>query len=481
MLRSAGLACRSGARRQNRKIAGASDGGDYDVVVVGGGLVGGTVAALLRAQPQLQHLKVALIEPRVPKLDAFEHTWSTDETPPTLRCFAINHASAAVLHQCGVWHSAMRTGRVTPYRDMIVVDDGNTGHLHWEAGEEGSLGHIAENDLLQQLLLRRVLQSDVTLLETGVSDVHFARGQGTNGQPEKNTKTKDSRAHVELSDGSVLRTRLLVAADGANSPVKKALKIGGVQKHYVQKGVVCSLRMAPSDAPKTAFQRFTSTGALGVLPCQRDFSSIVWSTSPAHADELLSLDNDEFLRHFNRAIRGHSDTWSPLPQELQRLVPYLFPPLSLDRYPEAVEVTSPRAAFPLRVLQATHYAESHVALVGDAAHVIHPLAGQGVNLGIGDARRLVHCVNKAVQCGASLGDASFLRANYAEPSEARDAASLLGVDAVKGLFSSTSLDWLRGVGLDVINNFPEVKNRFAQEAMWADAPAELRATAREFL
>lgn len=317
---------------------------DFDVVIVGAGMVGAALACALGESG----LRIALLEAREPQ--AFVSGEEVD-----LRVSALSRASERILSALGAWES-IKTMRVSPYREMRVWDAGSAGRVHFDAASIGepSLGHIVENRLIQHALLERACR--LSNLEWFCPAISVAVSFG------------DEYARVRLEDGRELHAALLVAADGADSRLRDMAGITTTGEPYDQHGVVTTIRTARHHG-ETAWQRFLPDGPLALLPLADGRCSIVWSTTPEHAEQLLQLPEAEFcatLTEVSEAVLGD------------------------------VRACGPRARFPLRKLHADAYVRPRFALVGDAAHAVHPLAGQGVNLGFLDAAVLSEVLQQEI-------------------------------------------------------------------------------------
>lgn len=305
-----------------------------DVAVVGGGVVGSACALALARQG----LQVALVEAKPAP------AWSSDERD--LRVYAIAPDNAGLLDRLGVWH-ALVDARVQPYRRMRVWDAGGGGELCFDADAFGrrQLGWIIEHGLL----LDRLWQA---LPAAGV-DVRCPASVAEVGQD-------DAGVRLRLEDGDRLQARLAVAADGADSRLRASARIEVRERDYAQRGVVCHVATELPHA-QTAWQRFLPGGPLAFLPFADGGCSIVWSLPNAEAARVLALDVAAFDDELTRAFQARLG---------------------------AVRATSARVAFPLRQRLAAHYVQGRLLLIGDAAHVVHPLAGQGVNMGLRDVTAL---------------------------------------------------------------------------------------------
>lgn len=395
----------------------------YDVVIAGAGIVGATLACALAEMP----LRIALLEPRPPSPPGPE----TD-----LRVSAIAPASQRILHRLGAWPSG--NPRLSPYREMRVWDASGGRGIHFDSADLGvaQLGWIVENPLLQYTLWRRAAaHASITL---------YCPNQLLDLQ------RTETGTRLSLDDGTGLSAGLVVGADGAGSRVRQLAGITVSQRDYRQSAVVA---MVTTERPhrETAWQRFLPTGPLAFLPLADDRCSIVWSTTNRLAGELLALDADTFNA---------------------RLYEAFGPRLG------AVSLIGPRAAFPLRLQHARHYAQPGLALIGDAAHVVHPLAGQGVNLGLLDAAALAEVLDTAVRRRRPLAALATLR-RYERWRHAENSLMLTALDGIERLFDNRlpPLAWLRRSGLALTDRLAPVKLLLARHAMGlsGDLPALARA------
>ncbi len=391
--------------------------GDYDVAIVGGGMVGAALACALGGS----RLRVALVEGA--SLAAIRPGDAVD-----VRVSAITRASQRIFTAVGAWEE-MLGWRVSPFRDMRVWDAAGSGSIHFDSAAIGepTLGWIIENRVIQYALLKRCQAfTNVTLLCP--ADVMLA-------------SLREDGAHLQLDDGATLRVRLLVAADGARSRVRQWAGIPVAGRSYDQKAVVTTVATEKWHQ-ETAWQRFLPTGPLAFLPLGDGRCSIVWSTTMEHAERLLAMDEQPFAVELAEAFQL--------------------------RLGSVVEV-GPRRAFPLRVQHARAYVKPHIALVGDAAHVVHPLAGQGVNLGLLDAATLAEVVLDAADAGRDFGTLPVLR-RYERWRKGENLMMLTVLDAFKELFGSSAmpLKFLRNLGLSLTDAVTPAKNLIARRAMGLD-------------
>ncbi len=385
-----------------------------DVVVAGGGMVGATLACALGEAG----LRVALVEQREPS-----GGWPPEEVD--LRVSALTRASQRIFSHLGAWERMVAL-RVSPYRQMRVwdADGGGIGFAAAEIGE-ADLGHIVENRVVQWALWERLRELATVTLWTPQRVAHFVH------DPLRGMV-------VTLSGGEVLEAALLVAAEGASSPVRESAGITSSGWAYDQSAVVATITLEGAHGD-TAYQRFMPSGPLALLPINDGRCSIVWSTSPLAAKRLVELEERAFCQELTVAS--------------QRL---------LGR----VLGVGPRACFPLRLRNADRYVLPGLALVGDAAHGLHPLAGQGVNLGLLDAVALVDVLLEAREQGRGMGSLATLR-RYERARKGDDLAMLMLMDLFTRTFSNHNplLRVVRNLGLEVADRAGPLKHLVMRRAL----------------
>lgn len=390
---------------------------DFDIVIVGGGLAGLALAAALRRSS----LSVALVEGTAPVFsakspDAFSAAWDS-------RVYAISPANARFLEQIGIWHH-LDHARMEPVRAMQIFGDGK-GRLDFSAYDSGvdELAWILESSLMQAELWEMVKRQGNLTLFCPASAHALALDAAA--------------AELTLTDGRKLRARLIVAADGADSWTRSAAGIEVTFKHYDQLGVVANFAAALPHRG-TAFQWFRPDGILAWLPLPGQYLSMVWSTASAHGEELLSLSPSALCEKV--AAAGG--------QALG-----------------ALELITPPTAFPLRLMRASRTVLPRMALIGDAAHTVHPLSGHGINLGFQDAQALAHAL-LAARGPCNCGDFSLLR-SFERTRKEEVFMLQTATDQLQRLFAvhRGSLVGLRNAGLNLINHLPVVKNALVRYAL----------------
>jgi 2-octaprenyl-3-methyl-6-methoxy-1,4-benzoquinol hydroxylase/2-octaprenylphenol hydroxylase len=383
-----------------------------DVAVVGGGMAGAAAAlALARAG-----FATAVLEARQPK------AWNPDDEVD-LRVVGLAPSSIALLQQLGVWTS-IRDARCSRYTHMHVWDAESAATIDFDAADTGddALGCIVENRLVQWTLWNALSMSDVRVL---------CPAQVAGVQAE------EDRIGLHLADGSMLSARVVVAADGAASPLRQLAGIVTRGHDYAQRAVVAHVVTARPHQ-HTAWQRFLRGGPLALLPLADGRSSIVWSLPEVEAQRVLAFDD----RAFMDALGAASD-------------------FRLGR----ITASTPRAAFELKLQLATSYQAPRMVLLGDAAHVVHPLAGQGVNLGLRDVIELRDTLLAARVAGRDIGAAHVLR-RYARRRRSADTLDALSFDALARVYAWDALPLVaaRGVGMRLLGCLPPVKRRIVEHA-----------------
>ena len=410
----------------------------FDVVIVGGGPVGACAGALLaRGASAGCALSVALLEPRAPALLAAAAGAAT--AAPDVRVVALSRASENVLTHAGAW-ARIRALRLSPYERMRIwhesVQPASEAVLVFDAADVGepNLGYIVENRLLQQALLEAFAQAGGHIEPAALESLDVT----------------DTEARVATA-GATLTARLVVGADGSQSALRAAAGLGARVSSYRQTAIVATVRTARPHQ-STAWQRFMKDGTLAFLPLADGTSSIVWSADEALAAGLLRLGDAAFAAELDRA----SD-------------------LALG----ATQVASERVAVPLMRLSATRYVAPRVALLGDAAHVVHPLAGQGVNLGLLDAASLAQLVAAAVGAREDPGALSVLRA-YERWRKSEVAAMATAIDVFDRLLAHgrDPVARLAQRGLSWVNRSQELRRFFIRRALGVSGELPEAARAR---
>ncbi|MFL1583602.1 2-octaprenyl-3-methyl-6-methoxy-1,4-benzoquinol hydroxylase [Stutzerimonas stutzeri] len=402
-----------------------------DLIIVGAGMVGSTLALALEGSG----LDILVLD--ASPLEAADFDPQGGFEP---RVSALSAASQRIFERLGAW-PGMSARRVSPYTDMHVWDGSGTGQIHFSAETVHAevLGHIVENRVVQDALLETMQRRG------GQRLLGAARLERLERMPQG--------WQLTLDDGRQLNAPLLVAADGANSAVRRLAGCETREWDYLHQAIVTSVRCSEPHQ-RTAWQRFTDDGPLAFLPLERDgdqhWCSIVWSVTELEARRLMALDDVAFRAALGRAFE-------------QRL--------------GEVEEVDPRLCIPLRQRHAKRYVQPGLALIGDAAHTIHPLAGQGVNLGLLDAAVLAEVIEAAMARGERPEDIRVL-SRFERRRMPHNLAMMAAMEGFERLFQADPLPlrWLRNTGLKAVQALPEAKALFVRQALGlsGDLPALAR-------
>ena len=381
-----------------------------DIAVVGGGITGSAAAcALLRAGFSVRLIERGKIAP----------SYQPASYDP--RVYAISPGSAELMNSLELWDSVLAT-RAAPMQRMQVWDHTAAQALRFDAGDAGAetLGWIIEHSLLAQRLWQ-ALPAESVVTATEVVSAQFG----------------DEAATLQLSSGEEIQTELVIGAEGAESPLREAAGIQTTGWSYAATAVVCHVEC---EVPHhgIALQRFLPSGPVALLPLADGRRSLVWSTTDADAQALLKLDDAAFVRHLEDAMQSAAGRLS-LPTR--------------------------RLAFPLRLMHAEHYVASRCALVGDSAHLIHPLAGQGLNLGLADVSQLVAELSDARRAGRDWSALRIL-SRYERARQAENLDMLAITDVLGRAFALDMPGWRRllHLGMRAVDGLPPLKQALAGRA-----------------
>jgi 2-octaprenylphenol hydroxylase len=415
---------------------------DFDVVVVGAGVIGATMAALLDARRLVGSGRVALVADRLSTGEAAaEGAVAADDWD--LRVFALSRASQRLLRLCGTWQR-LPQARCFPYERMCVWDasgaPAGAGSLTFDCAEIGepNLGFIVEGRALMSSSLKSAGAAGAVFIEGSVQSL----------------RVDEREARIRLEDGRDLAAKLLIVADGIASKSRELLGIETAGHAYHQDALVAHVRTAQPHR-STAWQRFLPTGPLAFLPLPDGRCSIVWSVAREEARRLRSLDAGAFAAALETAS---------------------------DAALGGIELTTEVASFPLQLKVALDYVRTRAVLLGDAGHAVHPLAGQGLNLGLLDCASLAEALAPARGDAALLGEPRLLR-RYERRRKSENLLAATALDALERLFSSSNplIERLRGTGLGAVGRLPPLKREFALRALGlsGDVPAFLRSASAD--
>ncbi len=385
-----------------------------DIAIIGGGMVGLALAAAFKDSD----LRIAVIEGSVP-----------DETLnelPDVRVSALSRSSETILRKLGAWQG-IEQRRASPYYGMEVWEQDSFAKIEFDAQSmaQPDLGHIVENRVIQLALLEQVQKLENVTLFMPARCATLAVGE--------------QESWLTLDNGQAMTAKLVVGADGANSWLRNQMDIPLTHWDYGHHALVANVKTADPHH-SIARQIFTPHGPLAFLPMsQPNMCSIVWSTEPNRAEELLAMSDEVF----NKTLTSEFDA---------RL--------------GVSEVVGERAAFPLKMRYARDFVVERVALVGDAAHTIHPLAGQGVNLGLLDAASLAQEVLTLWKQGQDIGSKRNLR-GYERWRKAEAAKMIAAMQGFRDLFSGghPAKKLVRGIGLSLAGKLPGAKDEIMKRAL----------------
>jgi len=421
----------------------AADSIDFDVIIVGGGMVGASVACLLENTP----LRAALVDQAAFDAHAIPFLQrqtaaadlKTDQPNFDPRVSAITAASKNLFTQMGIW-AEIEHRRCCGYQHMEVWDADGTGLVHFSAADinQAELGTIVENSLILAALYDKLANSPniEILAPLAVVSLDILEQVG------------ESVVQLQMDQGRALTAKLIIAADGANSKIRQLANFATKQWDYNHHALVTTVRTASAHQHR-ALQRFMDTGPLAFLPLSTDsnssdqhYCSIVWSMLPEKAEAMMVLNDADFRSQLAAAIENKLGE---------------------------IEWSAPRFSFPLRQRHAIDYVQGNIVLVGDAAHSIHPLAGQGVNLGLLDAAALVQQLFGAMEAGRKISDPIILQ-RYQRRRRGHNLGMMWLMEGFKHLFAEQALPvrWLRNSGMNAVDSVPALKNLLARRAMGMD-------------
>jgi ubiquinone biosynthesis monooxygenase Coq6 len=424
---------------------------NVDITIAGGGLVGSAMALAFASSPIFKNHKIILLESqsKLPKV--------SKDQPYSNRVCALNAQSINLFQTLGAW-DLMKSIRVQEVARMQVWDACSESLITFDRDNQDSLAYIVENDVIQSSLLERLKQFNIEIrLNSKVKEFEY----------------EENSIRIKLQDDKInLRTGLLIAADGYQSSIREMAQISTMQWNYDQFGIVATLQLADNMPDNVvAWQRFLPTGPIACLPLSNTHSSLVWTVPKTMHTTLLKLSDEQFVDEVNKAFTSDMYKQNAVISITERIRTYWQQVIPVSptfpQYPPTIINIEPqsRAAFPLSLLNANQYVRPRLVLVGDSAHRIHPMAGQGVNMGFADVECLVKILEEAIRNGADFSSLTYL-VDYERQHQAQCLARLLSIDSLNRLYSTKFLPIvaLRSVGLSFVNEFSPFKKFFAQQA-----------------
>ncbi|XP_050296449.1 ubiquinone biosynthesis monooxygenase COQ6, mitochondrial isoform X2 [Anthonomus grandis grandis] len=420
----------------------------YDIVIAGGGMVGTTLACTLGKNKKLTEKKILLLEASKNK------PWTLPEKYSN-RVVSLNPGTRTLLNSIGAWKNIEKSRFATVKRLQVWDALSDTTITFGQPELTETVSYIVENDLLLSAVAEETKNCQNVTIQYDARVKEYTLPEYS----EKNVK-------IQLENGDEYTCDLLLGCDGVNSSVRKAMQADYLSWSYHQMGVVATLKLSEPIKNEIAWQRFLPTGPVALLPLTDDMSSLVWSTTVQEAKRLLGLSDEEFVDELNRAIYGTFSRSSLVLQATSAFDTFLrFLNCGVDemrQFPPKIKTieTGSRAGFPLGFGHSSQYIGKGVALVGDAAHRIHPLAGQGVNLGFGDVTCLNDILGKAVYSGSTINDLGYLR-EYESERQKHNVTTMAAIEGLHRLYTTdlTPVVLLRSLGLQFTHALAPLKKK----------------------
>ncbi|XP_054712640.1 ubiquinone biosynthesis monooxygenase COQ6, mitochondrial-like [Uloborus diversus] len=427
----------------------------WDVVISGGGMVGCSMACSLGSSEILSEKKILLLE------TSEKTQYNIDPSKYSNRVCALNPNTRNLFSGFHAWDKICNT-RMKEVRKLMVWESCSDARISFEhAGMMDNVAYIVENDVILKALYERLdeLTARVEVIK-GSKAVDYVF-------PTEDTDL----VNIQTDKGLTLKTRLLIGADGIHSLVRKKMKVKYVSWNYDQKGIVATLKLSEPTENIVAWQRFLPTGPIALLPLTDDLCSLVWTVSLPMCDKLLNMSEEEFVDALNSALWDESSK-NPLVESALSTVKNVLSTItpsaeSVRQLPPSILSVEPksRGAFPLGLGHSTEYVAQGVALVGDSAHRVHPLAGQGVNLGFGDVQCLTECLETAVYNGNGIGHLNSLL-DYEVKRQRHVVPAMFAIDSLNRLYKTefTPFVLMRGLGLTVLDALSPIKEKIIHQA-----------------
>ncbi|XP_048319776.2 uncharacterized protein LOC107430222 isoform X2 [Ziziphus jujuba] len=435
--------CANGAATNSAQPGYDSKIGHYDIAIVGGGMVGMAFACSLASMPLTKDLNVAIIDSN-PALSSGVSI--KKEEPPDPRVSTVTPATISIFKEIGAW-KYIEQNRHAYFDKMQVWDYTGLGYTRYNARDANKevLGCVVENRVLLSSLLSCLQSADFrkTIYPSRLLTLHrnssstkvdsHSSGLPLHGQ--------GNLVKLDLIDGSSLHAKLVVGADGSKSRVRELAGIKTTGWNYSQNAIICTVEHAVEN--QCAWQRFLPAGPIALLPVGDNFSNIVWTMNPKEANDHKMMNGDEFIKDVNHALDygfgphpkssmfGDGGIFSWLKADVTSASEFFEIP------PKVIRLVSDRMMFPLSLMHANNYASKNIVLIGDSAHTVHPLAGQGVNLGFGDAFALSRVIAEGIAVGTDIGEVTMLKKFEVE----RKTANIAMMAILDGFQKAYSVDF----------------------------------------
>ena len=412
-----------------KSLLKASFSSSYDLVINGAGPVGASLACALSHSPLFpSQPKILLLDAQ--PLESLQIFLSKPNSIADQRVVTLTPGSIRFLKSIGIW-SKLDLNRVIPFYSMQVWESLNGNHFNLEAEGGKELGRTIEVRHLQAALFERI--AELKKCEVSMPN-------------QIETIKKDGFIELELKDGRKINTRLLIGSDGARSKVKQFSKIPTYGWSYNQMGIVCTIEGSVKEERPMAYQRYLTNGPLALLPLWDSYYSIVWTVTLEEFEALMKLSDEKFLGELNFSLTKQSKNQA-------FSLPFQGGGRSFHYPPLITRICNKRMAFPLNSLQSHRYVSDRIALIGDAAHSVHPMAGQGLNMGLADAMLLANEVIKNLKGGLDIGQENNLF-DYERKSKVMNYTMSLTVESIKQGFAVSNgfVSGLRAIALNGINS-----------------------------
>jgi len=422
-------------------------------------MVGSAAAVALAKLACMQNRKIVMLEAAPEKKIVLTPEYSN-------RVSALSPTSVGLLSKIGAW-DIMQAARVSPVMKMRVWDACSKAGIVFgddRDSQEEPLSYLVENDVTVKALTDVLDGCDNLEVRYGarVKEYKLPSKEDTESRPKEEVV-------VELEGGETIVTPLLVGADGFRSLVRSSIGCDYVGWEYDQMGIVATLMIeVQGEVNRTAWQRFLPTGPVALLPLNNKQSSLVWTVSKDMARNMVEMDQEKFIEKLNKALVGKEEENSivnSVSEGFDLILNSFLPSKQQEESPPVVTGVFNRAAFPLGFGHSTRYIGPRTVLIGDAAHRVHPLAGQGVNLGFGDVASLAEVVEGMVVEGGGLGHHEYL-CQYETDRQRHNLATMVGVDCLQKLYctSNTPMVLARSLGIMATNAAHPVKKLIMQHA-----------------